>query len=101
MEYLITEMSWQRWYTVRLSFAAILAAIEKQMTLPFVSTMLTSLHKLLLFILILLYLFMKIKGAFDQQIRGLDIMIISQRHHFLKTFFISKQRESLTQTGKL
>lgn len=44
---------------------------------------------------------MKIKGAFDQQFRGLDIMIISQRHHFLKTFFISKQRESLTQMGKL
>lgn len=61
------------------------------MNLPFVSTMLTSLHNLLLFILILLYLFMKIKGAFDQQLRGLDIMIISQRHHFLKTFLLASK----------
>lgn len=89
MEYLITGMSWQIWYTEWLSFAAILAAIEKQMNLPFVSTLSTSLYNLVLFIFILFYLFMNIKVASDQQFPGLDIMIISQRHHFVKIFLLA------------
>lgn len=88
MEYLITEMSWQIWYLVWVSFATILAVTEKQMNLPFVSTMLTSLCNLLLFIFILFYLFMKIKGASDQQFCGLDITIISKDINLKKKSFL-------------
>lgn len=59
----------------------ILLAIEKQINSPFVSTMLTTLYNLLLFILILLYVFMKIKGAVNQQFHWLDIVIIFKRYY--------------------
>lgn len=88
MEYLITEMSWQAMIYVWGCLAAyILLATGKLINLPFVSSMLTTLGNLLLFIFILFYLFMKIRGALNQQLGEPDSMVISRRYYFLLFIF--------------